>query len=356
MSQQRNASVAACLGGLAVVTGIAHSGEAPTENRLECPWHFSPALARELDGGRRPRSSMTGAASLPWLQPTHLTLTDQPTVNFGILTSFQDEGGDGAAPPPERAEGGGGDLAAAAQNPIASSISVPFENTLRFHSGVDDETSYVLNFQPVIPVKLNDEWNLINRPIIPIMYVPGFVDGIPGIGGEPAGFDDAFGLGDINYTAFLSPSNSEGLIWGLGPSLTLPTATDDALGSGKWSAGPSFVGLVIRKPVLAGVLVRHIWSFAGDSDRRSVNQSMLQPFINYNLEDGWYLMTAPVFTYDWAADSNRWSIPLGGGVGRLMTWGDQPVNMNLQLYYDLEHTDTSSDFQLKFVFQLLFPN
>jgi len=282
-------------------------------------------------------------------------------VRFGMLSSRQDETAviEAEASAEANAPAGGGqtDLAAAAQNPIANTISVPFENNLYFHGGEDDGTTYVLNFQPVIPIKLNDDWNLINRPIIPLMYLPGAVAGLPEIGGMPVGFDDTFGLGDINYTAFLSPSNSGKFIWGAGPSITFPTATDDVLGSGRWSAGPSFVGLTIQKPILAGVLLRQLWSFAGDSDRRSVNQTLIQPFLNYNLDDGWYLITAPVITANWLSESSddRWTVPLGGGVGKLFKLGDQPINMNVQVYYNVERPENASDWQLKFTIQLLFP-
>ena len=286
-----------------------------------------------------------------------LDLAAAGAARLGMFSSIQDETAAVELSEAAPANGGTPDLAAAAQNPIANTISVPFENNLFFHGGADDETTYVLNFQPVIPIKLSDDWNLINRPIIPIMYVPGAVDGLPGIGGQPGGFNSAFGLGDINYTGFFSPSKADTFIWGVGPSITFPTATDDVLGSGKWSAGPSFVGLTIQKPILAGVLLTHLWSFAGDSDRRSVNQSMIQPFLNYNLDDGWYLITSPIITVDWAAQSSsdRWTVPLGGGFGKLMRWGDQAVNMNLQLYYSVERPANASDWQLKFTFQLLFP-
>ena len=284
-------------------------------------------------------------------------LSDPAGVRLGMFSLIQDEtaGVDLAAEQPTSS--GPPDMAAAAQNPIASTISVPFESSLFFHGGADDETTFVLNMQPVIPVRLNDDWNLINRPIIPLMYVPGAVSGLPGIGGQPGGFGDTFGLGDINYTGFFSPAKAGKLIWGFGPSITIPTATDDLLGSGKWSAGPSFVGLTIQKPIVAGILLRHLWSFAGDSDRRSVSQSMIQPFLNYNLDDGWYLITSPVITVDWAAQnsSDQWTVPLGGGFGKLMRWGDQAVNMNLQLYYSVERPENASDWQLRFTFQLLFP-
>lgn len=285
-------------------------------------------------------------------------LSDMP-LNLGMLSAAQDETAAIDLAEDQSAPAGGGqtDLAAASQNPIANTISVPFENNFFFHSGEDDETTYVLNFQPVIPIQLNEDWNFISRPIIPVMYVPGAVPGLPGIGGMPVGFNSEFGLGDINYTGFFSPAKSDKLIWGFGPSITFPTATDDVLGSGKWSAGPSFVGLTIQKPIVAGVLLRQLWSFAGKSDRQRVNQSLIQPFLNYNLDDGWYLITAPVITADWAAEGsrNRWTVPLGGGVGKLFTVGGQPINMNLQVYYSVARPDNASDWQLKFTFQLLFP-
>ena len=256
-----------------------------------------------------------------------LDLSDPAIFRLGMFSAVQDETAAIELSEEPPASSGQPDLSAAAQNPIANTISVPFENSFFFHSGADDETTFVLNFQPVIPVALGDDWNLINRPIVPLLYVPGAVDGLPEIGGQPQGFNDAFGLGDINYTAFFSPAKADKLIWGAGPSLTFPTATDDVLGSGKWSAGPSFVGLTIQKPIVGGVLLRHLWSFAGDSNRRSVNQSLIQPFVNYNLDDGWYLITSPIITLDWQAhsSSDRWAVPLGGGFGKLMRFGDQPA-------------------------------
>lgn len=252
----------------------------------------------------------------------------------------------------------GGDLAASAQNPIASTMRLPLESSFLFDSGEDKETSYVGNLQPVLPVSISENWNLISRPIIPIMYTPGFVPGLAANPGSPQkDFDDTFGLGDINYTGFLSPKKSEGLIWGIGPSISVPTATDDVLGSGKWSLGPSAVGLMIKKPWLGGVLARQLWSFAGDSDRGDVNQTLIQPFLNYNMANGWYLATSPVYLANWSAKSDqRWTVPLGGGVGKILKLGGtQPANMSLHAYYNVEKPTDGPQWQLQFTFMLMFP-
>jgi hypothetical protein len=127
-------------------------------------------------------------------------------------------------------------------------------------------------------------------------------------------------LGDINYSLYFSPVKYDQVIWGVGPSINLPTASDDQLGSGKWSAGFSAAALSQPKWGTVGGLVRQLWSFAGDDDRKKVNQTLIEPFLNYNLYDGWYLTTDLVITANWEADSdNRWTVPLGGGAGRLFS-------------------------------------
>jgi hypothetical protein len=280
-----------------------------------------------------------------------------PTLLAAMQAIEADEREDEAAPPQEGEVAPKTDLAAAAQNPIASTTRLPFENNFLFNAGEDRETGYILNFQPVIPQRLSEEWNVIHRPIIPLMFTPGAVSGLPSNPGQAVGFDDTFGLGDINYTPFFSPRKSETLIWGVGPSISIPTATDDVLGSGKWAAGPSFVVLTVQKPIVGGVLFQHLWSFAGDSDRDSINRTLVQPFINYNMDDGWYLVSSPIITANWSADSGeRWTVPLGGGAGRLFAIGDQPVNISMQAFYNVERPIDAPEWQLQFTFMLLFPN
>lgn len=235
------------------------------------------------------------------------------------------------------------DLAKATQNPVSDLISLPFQNNTNFDVGPFDRTQNVLNIQPVIPVRVG-EWNLINRTIAPLIYQP--------IGES----DDEFGLGDINHTTFFSPAKPGKLIWGLGPIVSFPTATDDFLGTEKWSAGPSAVALTMKGPWVFGALVNNLWSFAGEDDRADVNQMLIQPFVNYNLPGGAYLTTAPIMTANWEADSgNRWTVPLGIGAGKIFTIGKQPINSSLHFYYNAEKPDFGAEWALRFQVQLLFP-
>lgn len=246
------------------------------------------------------------------------------------------------------------DLATAAQNPVASMISLPFQNNTYFGVTKDDKTANVLNIQPVYPISAGD-WNVITRTIVPIIDIPDPTSGIEHIPNSerPGG---ATGLGDINFSAFLSPAQPGDVTWGIGPTLTVPSATDNEIGSQKWSAGPTAVVLMTPKPWVFGALVRNIWSFAGDSDRSNVNQLLVQPFINYNLDEGWYLTSSPVITANWDADSdNRWAVPVGGGFGKIFRIGKQPMNAQVQSFYYAESPELGPDWALRFQIQFLFP-
>jgi hypothetical protein len=237
------------------------------------------------------------------------------------------------------------ELAKAAQNPVAAMISVPFQNNTNFDVGPYGRAQDILNIQPVIPITLSPEWNLISRTIIPLMDQP-----------NPAEDSSIFGLGDINGTLFLSPAHPGAVIWGVGPILTAPTATNAILGTGKWLAGPSAVALVMPGHWVIGALVNNQWSFAGASDRASVNTGLIQPFINYNLLRGWYLTSSPVITVNWNADSGQqWTVPIGGGIGRIFKIGGQAFNAQVAGYYNIVHPDKAGDWQLRFQLSLLFP-
>lgn len=235
-------------------------------------------------------------------------------------------------------------------------ISLPFKFT--YDNGADNGDANFLNVQPVYPVTAGD-WNLVNRLIVPLVNAPGGVPGLPdnpGIG-DPTKTDRTSGLGDINYSLFLNPLVTKGsLIWGLGGSITAPTASDDRLGSGKWSAGPTAVGLVQPSWGTYGLLARHLWSVAGDSDRRKVSQSLIEPFVNYNLENGWYLLSDSVITVDWKIDSgDKVTLPLGGGVGRIFNIGGQAMNARAEAYSNVVQPDRGPDWTIGFTVQFLFP-
>lgn len=241
------------------------------------------------------------------------------------------------------------ELAKKTQNPIAELISVPLQSNFNFDTGTKDATVYVLNVQPVIPIKLSPDWNLITRTVVPIINQPSLFEGPNRISGS------AWGLGDINPSLFLSPARPGALIWGVGPTFTLPTATDWRLGSGKFSLGPTAVALTIQGPWVLGALINNQWSVAGWGDR-DVNRMLLQPFVNYNFGKGWYLTTSPVMTADWEADrGERWTVPVGAGIGRLFKVGPLPINTSLAAYYNVEKPRFGSEWQLRLQVQFVLP-
>jgi hypothetical protein len=242
------------------------------------------------------------------------------------------------------------ELRKAAQNPVASLISVPVQDNFNFNITPDDRTQNVLNVQPVIPVRISKNWNLITRIITPIVYQP-----LPSNEGQitPQG---VYGLGDINPSFFLSPAKPGKVIWGVGPAMILPTATSVYLGQGKWSMGPSVVVLTQPGHWTLGVLMSNVWSFAGHSDRQDVNQFLLQYFINYNLKKGYYITWQPTITANWEASSPyRWTVPYGGGIGRIMKLGFQPVNLTLQFYANPTRPPGTSPWGMRMQIAFLFP-
>ena len=237
------------------------------------------------------------------------------------------------------------ELAKKTQNPVADLISVPLQSNFNFNTGTKDATVYVLNVQPVIPIKLTEDLNLITRTIMPIINQPSLFDGM----------ESAFGMGDINPSFFFSPSKSTSFIWGVGPTFTFPTATNRLLGAGKYSLGPTAVALVMHGPWVVGTLMNQQWSVAGWG-HKDVNAMLIQPFINYNLEHGWYLTSSPIMTADWTARaSDQWTVPVGAGVGKLFKLGPLPINTSLAGYYNADRPKDASQWQLRFQVQFLFP-
>lgn len=236
-------------------------------------------------------------------------------------------------------------LAKRSQNPLAKLIILPFENNFNFGVGPEDAFVYVLNLKPIYPVDLG-KWNLINRFIMPVIYQD---ERVKGEGSE-------FGLGNLGYQAFFSPAKPSEVTWGVGPAFVFPTNTNDRLGVDKWSAGPAFVALAFPGPWLFGALGQNVWSFAGDADAPDVNFFSLQYFINYNFKSGWYLTSTPIITADWEADSDdRWTVPVGGGIGRLIRIGTQRVDLRVQGFWNAVKPDGAADWTLQVQFKLLFP-
>lgn len=240
------------------------------------------------------------------------------------------------------------DITKAAQNPIAHMISVPLENDFYPQTGINKENEYVLEMKPVIPIPLSSNWNLITRTIIPVIQTPELAPGVNGTSG----------LGDIQESLFFSPTRAGlgGIIWGAGPAISVPTATEHIYGTGKTSIGPNLVVLNSQGHWLFGSLVQNIWSVeAGPRERPAVNQMLLQPFVNYNLPHKWYLTSSPIITANWKLEDGRWLVPVGGGVGKIVRFGKVPVNVYGQIFGNAEYPNGTSKWSARFQMQFLFP-
>ncbi len=240
-------------------------------------------------------------------------------------------------------------LQKATQNPVASLISVPLQNNTNFGANPGYRNQDVLNIQPVIPMGISKDWNLLVRWITPIIYQP-----VPNAPGTPE--TGEYGLGDMMPTFFISPRKPGKLIWGVGPIFQLPTATNTFLGQGKLGIGPSTVVLTQPGHWTLGLLENNVWSVAGSSSRPPVNQFLMQYFINYNLKKGWFIGVSPIITANWEASrGNVWTVPFGGGIGRITKFGAQPVSLVAQFYGNAVHPANTPSWTMRLQISFLFP-
>jgi hypothetical protein len=249
---------------------------------------------------------------------------------------------------PARAEMSAEELAKLAQNPVGNLISVPFQNNTNLNYGPEKGTQNILNIQPVIPISINDDWNVITRTILPVIWQPALGPNI----------DSNTGIGDTTFTAFLSPAKPGEWIWGAGPVVQLPTNSNAVLGNKNWGMGASGVVLHLAHgdPWVYGALVNNVWSLTNDKQGGEYSNGLIQPFVNYNFEGGFYLTSAPILTVDWKAESGQqWTVPLGGGVGKIFHFGKLPVNTQLSAYYNVVKPDYGANWQIRAQVQLMFP-
>jgi hypothetical protein len=273
---------------------------------------------------------------------------DLQMVKFGANYKFESGVSDAAAgksPGYSREPSEDEGLAQKSQNPIADMVSVPFQSNTNFNAGPFNRAQEVLNIQPVVPLHVSAEWNLISRTIMPVISQP-----------SPIFDSNTNGIGDIIQEFFFTPTHPGDLIWGVGPLFTIPSATDPILGQGKVLLGPTAVFLETPGHWVIGVLVNNQWSVGGNPLRPSVNEFLAQPFVNYNMAHGWYLTSSPVITANWlAAPGQQWTVPIGGGFGRIFKLGDQPVSASIAGYYNVVRPDGAPTWQLRTELSLLFP-
>ena len=239
------------------------------------------------------------------------------------------------------------ELAKQSQNPIASLISVPIENNANFNAGPDDKVLNVTDIKPVIPVAIGDNWTLINRAIVPLISQPG-------VDGTSVGRKN--GVGDTTYQGFFTPKKTfNGWILGAGPQFQIPTHTNSRLGNNRWGAGPAFVALKMPGNLVYGTLISQMWDIT-DSRDDDISSMVLQPIYNYNLCKGWYDNTSPVITANWEAKgSDQWTIPLGGGIGRVVHLGKQAINFRAAVYGNIAKPENGPDYNVQLTATFLFP-
>ena len=257
-----------------------------------------------------------------------------------------------ATPPAEgegAAEGGGdsaADIAQKLNNPVSSLISVPLQNNFDFGGGPRDEGfQYRLNVQPVVPFALGDSWNLITRTIVPFITQE-----------KRTGLDSSeTGLGDTTLSLFFSPKKPGpgGLIWGVGPELYFPTATDDVLGAEKWGVGPTALALWQKHGWTYGMLANHIWSFAGEDARQDISSTFMQPFLSYQTKHATTFGVNMESTYDW--ENDQWTVPLNFFVSQLMKMGKLPVSLQFGGRYYADKPSGGPDWGLRFTMTFAFP-
>jgi len=237
------------------------------------------------------------------------------------------------------------ELARAVQNPVADLISLPLQNNTNFNYGPFGHVQNVLNIQPVVPLHVTPDWNIVTRTILPVISQPAFV----------AGEGTTFGLGATQFSTFLSPAKPGAVIWGVGAVAQAPTITDKNLGSNIWGGGPTAVALTMQGPWVIGALANNIWS-AGGSGQNRYNILTVQPFINYNFGHGTSIGFSPLITANWEAKSgDQWTVPLGLALSQVLFLGDQPVSLQLGSYYNVVRPDIGPEWQVRFELSFLFP-
>jgi len=232
------------------------------------------------------------------------------------------------------------ELAKKLSNPVASLISVPFQFNYDLGIGPDDQGQFLLNIQPVVPFPIGPKTTFILRSIIPFVDAP---------------YDVGTGIGDVVFQGFFSPApKAGGPIWGLGPVISTPTASDDALGTEKWSAGPAGVILKQQGPWTVGILAMNFWSVGGASDRADVSAGLFQPFLSRGLGGGWTVSASLDASVNWNAHE-KWTVPLIGSFSKVLRIGSQNASVGGGLKYYLETPQGGPDWGLRFNFSLLFP-
>jgi len=243
----------------------------------------------------------------------------------------------------EQPPAGASNLSKKTQNPVSDLTSIPFQFNFYSGGGLQKQTQLVLNVQPVVPIKTVTGFNLVARTVIPFVS-------IPADSGRRVS-----GIGDIQEQLYITPSKPGHVIWGVGPVLSFPTATNSLLTTGDFAAGPGLVVLMMPGAWVVGGLVNQLWTYAGPAGSSEVNAFTLQPFINYNFGQGWAISSSPLITANFSAPAHQWTVPWGLGIQKVTAIGTRPVLLALQYYNNVIAPSNAGRNQARMQVNLLYP-
>ena len=241
------------------------------------------------------------------------------------------------------------DEAKAAQNPLANVISVPLQNNTSFGYGDYDKIGNTLNIQPILPANIgNRDWIMINRFIVPLPKT------VPDLTSEDG--KSTTGLGDMNYTLWFAPPPFGNLTFGFGAVTIWPTGSKDELTTDKFSAGPSVVLVYMVEKYMLAAVISQWWSIRGDPDADYISSFYFQPIFTYFLKKKWYATTGPIITADWTApEGQKWFVPIGGGGGKMFSFGKVPMDFQMQAFYYVVKPDGGPDWEWRVQLKFIFP-
>jgi hypothetical protein len=220
----------------------------------------------------------------------------------------------------------------ASQSAADSFFAIPVE--LEVDSGAANGDATLLRISPLYGKPSTNNWKTIHLTMLTIADAPGGIPGQPG-NPDPEPGDQVFGFGDLTHASFFTPPSSGKTIWGYGAMVSIPIASDSNLGSGKWAAGPAFRFVYRSGPWNLGMFGGQIWSFAGSSNRGDISQLIVRGAIRRELPNDWYFVSAPIITANWKAEGEKWLLPLGGGIGKVIRVHSKPWALSLQGYYNV---------------------
>ena len=241
------------------------------------------------------------------------------------------------------------DIAKESENPIGNLTILPFENYTNFQVGPNKGTQNILEFEPVVPFHISQDWNIIARAVIPVVWNPD-LSPFPSV---PQAF------APTDFSAFLSPRNPiNGWTVGAGPIVQLPTATSPTVGSSVWGLGPTAVVVHTGDKIVAGILANQVWSLGGvetGPGGKRYASMLLEPFVNYNFGHGWFMSSAPLITADWETRGRKWTVPVGLVGGRIIKLGGKlPVKLSLGGYYNVVAPQYGARWTIQSVVAVIF--